>query len=264
MDAADFRDAEAVPHIDNEAREGYRVFLSMPHHRAFAVAPGGAWGWSDSEASRKHAEAVAIAGCEQYTDERCIVYTVDDEVVLDRESWARLWRPYLDRAFAEAAATGVNPGQRFPDLAFSRDDGSNGTVSDFRGKVLLLHFWGTWCAYCLPELVELQALYDELAESGDFEFALLQARESVDVTRRWLDDKGFSLPQYDSGVSGADQDALRLSGGEPIPDRELARAFPTTYVLDRRGIVVFRRVGPALRWLEYVPLLKDVAAQTAP
>ena len=56
---------------------------------------------------------------------------------------------------------------------------------------------------------------------------------------------------------------IMTMGQAPIRDRELARVFPTTYILDRRGIVVFRRFGPALGWREYIPLLRDVAAETA-
>ena len=260
--AGDVHDADAIPHIDGSAREGYGAFLSAPRHRAFAVAPGGAWGWSDSEATKQRAEAAAVAGCEKYTDQRCVAYAVNDEVVFDRTLWSQLWGPYLDHDRAEHAVTGVQLGQRFPDLGFNLDDGRAGSISSFHDKVVVLHFWGTWCTYCRPELTELQTLYDQLAESGDFEFVLLQVRESYATTRKWMDEQGFSLPQYDSGVPGAGDDELRLADGSPIRDRILARAFPTTYVLDRRGIVVFRRVGPALRWREYVPLLEDVAARS--
>jgi peroxiredoxin len=260
--SADIRDVEAIPHIDDKARVGYRTFLSMPRHRAFAIAPGGAWGWADSEANRQRAESAAVAGCEQYTDQQCIVYSVNEEVIFDRAQWAQLWGPYLDRQQAEHAATGVKIGQRFPDLGFGLEDGQLGSISAYYGKVILLHFWGTWCKYCLPELTELQALYDELSGSGDIEFLLLQVREPYAVTRKWMDAEGFSLPQYDSGVPDTGHDELRLSDGRPIRDRELALVFPTTYVLDRHGIVVFRRIGPALRWHEYIPLLKDVATRS--
>ncbi|MFC1681835.1 redoxin domain-containing protein [Pseudomonadota bacterium] len=260
-DSGDIQDFDAVPHIDAKARAEYRTFLSMPRHRAFAIAPGGAWGWTESEASRQRAEAAAVAGCETYTDQRCVVYAVNDEIVFDRTGWARLWGPYLDRDNAERAVTGVKRGQRFPDLAFEQGDDRTGSISAFHGKVVLLHFWGTWCTYCVPELTELQALYDEL-EGSDIEFVLLQVREPYAVTRKWLDAEGFSLPQYDSGVSETGHDGLRLADGRPIRDRELALVFPTTYVLDRHGIVVFRRIGPALRWREYIPLLRDVAARS--
>ena len=261
-DTTGIHDVDVIPHIDDKAREGYRTFLSMPRHRAFAIAPGGAWGWADSEANRQRAESAAVAGCEQYTDQQCVVYSVNDEVVFDRTQWAQLWGPYLDRQQAEHAATGVKIGKRFPDLGFGLEDGQLGSISAYYGKVILLHFWGTWCKYCLPELTELQALYDELSDSGDIEFLLLQVREPYAVTRKWMDAEGFSLPQYDSGVPDTGHDELRLSDGRPIRDRELALVFPTTYVLDRHGIVVFRRIGPALRWHEYIPLLKDVAARS--
>ena len=39
----------------------------------------------------------------------------------------------------------------------------------------------------------------------------------------------------------------------------LAPAFPTTYILDKHGIIVFSNIGPVSRWSEYLPLLRDVA-----
>lgn len=258
-DAGSVNDASAVPHIDDKGREGYRTFRSMPGHRAFAVAPGGAWGWSDSEASRERAMAAAVAACETYTDQPCIVYAVDDEVVFDGVRWSQLWGPYHDRENAKRAATGVERGYRFPDLKFTKQDGRTASISALAGKVVLLHFWGTWCTYCRPELTELQALHDELKGREDIEFALLQVREPYTTTRAWMDEQGFTLPQHDSGVTADGDEQLWLSDGSPIRDRRLALVFPTTYVLDKHGIVVFRRVGPAFRWTEYLPLLNDVA-----
>jgi hypothetical protein len=55
---------------------------------------------------------------------------------------------------------------------------------------------------------------------------------------------------------------LRLADGGWIEDRRIARSFPTTYVLDRHGIVVFSHTGAASRWLDYAPLLKDAAAKS--
>ena len=46
-------------------------------------------------------------------------------------------------------------------------------LSDFRGKVVVLNFWATWCPYCVMELPELQALHEELQERGDAVILLL-------------------------------------------------------------------------------------------
>ena len=55
---------------------------------------------------------------------------------------------------------------------------------------------------------------------------------------------------------------MTLANGKQIRDRELARVFPTTYVLDKHGMVVFSHVGPVSGWLQYLPFLRDVAAKS--
>ena len=61
-----------------------------------------------------------------------------------------------------AIALGVFAQQRAPDLVFKDINGKTFRVSDFRGKVLLLNFWATWCLPCqaeIPELVKYQERY---------------------------------------------------------------------------------------------------------
>jgi len=77
-------------------------------------------------------------------------------------------------------------------------------------------------------------------------------REDIDTARMWAENQRFSLPLYDSGMDvGAD--TLNLAGGKKIRDRELAMVFPTTYVLDKHGVVVFSNSGPVRGWPQYLP-----------
>jgi hypothetical protein len=70
------------------------------------------------------------------------------------------------------------------------------------------------------------------------------------------------LPLYDSGANGKSTDALALADGRKMHDRDIAAAFPTTYILDKHGVVVFSNIGPVSRWPQYLPLLQDVAARS--
>ena len=76
-------DAEAIPHLDSQGKEGYREFLSAGKHRAFVIAPGGAWAWKGDEPTVDSAVEGAIQKCQHGTEQPCVPYVVDDKVVFD-------------------------------------------------------------------------------------------------------------------------------------------------------------------------------------
>lgn len=260
--AAALNDVNAVPHLNAAGRVGYQDFLRADKHRAFAIAPGGAWSWKGGEVTADMAADAALQFCQNSTAQTCVLYALDDRVVFDAKDWSALWRPYRNRSDAEKASAGKARGERFFDLAIKSPSGKPMRLSDLRGKVLLVHFWGTWCPPCRNEMPELQKLHQALGGAPDIQLVLLQMREDYGTASLWMDAQGFKLPLFDSGVVDAGSDTLTLANGKQIRDRELARVFPTSYVLDKHGMVVFSHVGPVSGWLQYLPFLRDVAARS--
>ncbi|TCJ15439.1 TlpA family protein disulfide reductase [Parasulfuritortus cantonensis] len=261
--AADVSDVAAVPHLDARGQAGYREFLAITPPRAFAVAPGGAWGYSIEAADPAMAEREALANCQANTLQRCLIYARDDAVVLNRAEWARAWGPYKSRADAARAATGTLPGARLADLAFKDAKGRPVKLSDLRGKVVVLHFWGSWCPPCQRELPDLVRLAEAAKGDNDIRFVFLQVREGFGQAGSLARKIGRGLPVwYDSGMTDRRDAEFRLADGGRLPDRALAMAFPTTYVLDKRGIVLFGHVGPVADWSQYLALLRDAAARS--
>jgi len=252
------KDADAVPHLDSRGREGYRAFLAAEPHRAFAIAPGGGWGWSQGEASTDAAMNQALEACQAHTKQRCVPYAQDRKVVFDSMGWARLWRPYVSAAQAREIPAGTARGLRFPDLVLTAPDGGDMALSTLRGKVVVLHFWGTWCPTCRHELPQFERLQKGFARQRDIAFVYTQVREPAPAARQWLKQQGLGLALHDSGVQGRQDNAFRLTGGKTIQDRYIAPVFPTTYVLDRHGVVVFSLQGSAEDWGQYVPFLQDL------
>lgn len=258
---AALNDTAAVPHLSESGREGYREFLAGRGHRAFAIAPGGGWGYAVEKGSAGEATEAALAGCQANTRQRCVIYAIDQAVAFDPKGWTRLWGPYRTAKDAAAAPAGTARGERFPDLALRDPAGRPLNLSSLRGRIVVLHFWGSWCGPCRREMPDLQALAESFKSSRDVAFVLLQVREPYAKARDWARAQGIRLPLHDSGSTGETDDRFALAGGGKLRDRAVAAFFPTTYVLDRHGLVLFSHVGPVPAWREYAPFLRDAAAR---
>ncbi|MFA6121003.1 MAG: TlpA disulfide reductase family protein [Sideroxydans sp.] len=260
--ASNLQDVDSIPHLDAGGKEAYRAFLTAKGHRAFAIAPGGMWSWKGDETSAGAASEEALQSCQFESEQQCVLYAVDDRVVFDKQHWASLWGPYVSRTEASSKATGAERGKRFYDIKFKDASGKGLKLSELRGKVVIVHFWGSWCPPCQRELPELQRLYQALDKSPDIKMVLLQVREDFNTSKHAVKRHRLKLPLYDSGAQAKSDDKLQLAGGGTLKDRDIAAVFPTTYVLDKHGIVLFSHVGPVSDWMGYLPLLKDAAIRS--
>ncbi len=136
---------------------------------------------------------------------------------------------------APVLGTFVSPAgpQAVPELAFTSTDGKPHRLSEWRGKVVLLNLWATWCAPCKVEMPSLDRLQ---AKFGGDAFAVLAL--SVDRTGTGKPAEFFSennithLAVYNDSESAATA-ALRASG------------LPVSLMLDAQGREVARLTGPA-------------------
>lgn len=103
-------------------------------------------------------------------------------------------------------------------------DGEAVSLADFQGKVLFVNIWGMWCGPCIRELPGIQKLHDSV---NDERIAfLLLSNESIDTLNMFLEFNDYSFPVYQYA--------------DPLPAALSARSFPTTFIVDKDGNVVFR------------------------
>jgi hypothetical protein len=89
---------------------------------------------------------------------------------------------------------------------------------------------------------------------------ILQAREPFNESVRWAKKNGFEdVKLYDSGAKSLSDTAFLLADGSRIEDREVAKTFPTSIVLDKNGVVVFYHRGPVNNWMEYIEFFRHAA-----
>jgi cytochrome c biogenesis protein CcmG/thiol:disulfide interchange protein DsbE len=122
------------------------------------------------------------------------------------------------------------------------------SLADYKGKVVVLNFWASWCKPCTEELPLLEKTQQAISGQG----ALVLGANYQDVSDNALGFvRRFKLT-YPS---------LRDKDGE-FADRYGSRAFPETFVIDRRGRIAAQRRGPVdQKWLDETlpPLLKEKA-----
>ena len=119
------------------------------------------------------------------------------------------------------------------EIQFENSQGEAMSLADFRGKVVLLNIWATWCAPCRREMPTLDRLQAALG-GPDFEVVALSIdRKGLSVVKEFYDGLGVrELVMY-----------IDSSGKAP---RELnALGVPTTLLIDRDGNEIGRLAGPA-------------------
>jgi cytochrome c-type biogenesis protein len=121
-------------------------------------------------------------------------------------------------------------GAKAPGFTVLDVDDITHNLSDYRGQVLVVEFFATWCTFCAAELEVLLQLREELNES---EVAFLSIdtddRESQKKVMEYRDKKGITWPvAYNSGKVGEKYDV---------------DAIPTTIIIDQKGIVREYRTG---------------------
>jgi thiol-disulfide isomerase/thioredoxin len=248
--------AASPPQLGQRGLQDWSDYQHAEGHKAFAIAPGGAWAWVVQRRSLEAAEALALSQCEQRTEQRCTLFALDDTDRFDPAQWAKLWRLESGEA---TTRVGIKRGQLFPNLRFYSADGTSASLRALRDNLTVVHFWGSWCPPCMAEFPHLQAFYQQLQAIPNTRMVLLQVRETHATSVAWAKKHGFNdLPLFDSGGS-ADTNTFKLADDTTLPDRYLAPGFPTSYVLDQNGRVLFAHRGPVSDWNSLLPLLRDMA-----
>lgn len=106
-------------------------------------------------------------------------------------------------------------------------DGQGVPLSRFKGKVVVLTFWATWCGYCRMEMPSIQKLYE--AVGSDQIVFLMVSSEGERPVRDYVAKTKFTLPFY-------------LHSGN-LPALFRTQGVPATFIIDKTGAIARREVG---------------------
>jgi peroxiredoxin len=128
---------------------------------------------------------------------------------------------------AHARRAALKVGTVFPDFSEKDIAGQPISVSKYKGKVVLVDFWATWCGPCMAELPNVLAAYEKYHDKG-FEIVGVSLDEKLEELKTTLAEKKMTWQQYFDG-KGWDSE---------VPKKYGIIEIPATFLLDRDGRIV--------------------------
>ena len=129
-----------------------------------------------------------------------------------------------------------------PEFTLATTDGDLVSLSDLKGKVVLLNFWGTWCGPCRIELPDFIKLYDKYHKDGlEIVGITIRRGESIEDVARFQDQWGLNYLLLND-INGNEVSKVTMDYSRAIG--QMISGIPTTLIIDREGFIVNGFIGP--------------------
>lgn len=129
---------------------------------------------------------------------------------------------------------------------FSDESFETKSIAQYRGKVVFLNIWASWCPPCIAEMPSIASLYDQMKDDDDVEFLLVSMDENFEDAKMFMTSRDFDMPIYH--YRGRDR--------ETYP----SDLIPTTYVITPDGRIAMEKKGMAKydspEFVEFIEKLK--------
>lgn len=132
-----------------------------------------------------------------------------------------------------------------PDFTLKTPEGQNMSLSDFRGKTVILNFWATWCGPCKLEMPFFQAVYEQRSADGLVVIAV-DVMEDASTVGQFVSNMKLTFP------------VLLDIKSEVAQQFCLPQALPATLFIDKEGIVRAGKVGAFLNQQQIEDMLDSM------
>jgi len=127
------------------------------------------------------------------------------------------------------AKEGLLPiGKKLSDWSLTDSNGKQRKLLDFRGKIVLIDFWGTWCVPCIKVMPDIQKLHDDFKDSGLVVMGLA-VNDPIGKPQKLFKKKGF--------------DYMLFPKGDKVSKQYDVKVFPTLYILNKKGEIIYAHKG---------------------
>ncbi|WP_160141710.1 TlpA family protein disulfide reductase [Salicibibacter halophilus] len=123
--------------------------------------------------------------------------------------------------------TGVNQGEKAPDIELPQAEGESMSLNDVRGTFVIMNFWASWCEPCIREFPLLNQVNQEFSDEEVNVLAVNMSsfERTMDDAMEFLGDRPVTMPVL-FDTDGEMADAYQVAG------------LPTTYLINEEGIIV--------------------------
>ena len=129
-----------------------------------------------------------------------------------------------------------------PDFTLATTEGDLVSLSDLKGKVVLLNFWGTWCGPCRIELPDFVKLYDKYNKKGlEIVGITIRRGESIEDVAKFQEQWGLNYLLLND-INGNEVSEVTMDYSRAIG--QMISGIPTTLIINREGFIVSGFVGP--------------------
>jgi thiol-disulfide isomerase/thioredoxin len=150
--------------------------------------------------------------------------------VFDTGHWAKADSPKLERLFEDMGVLELPQTTDPVEIRLQDINGNLVSLSDFRGRIVFLNFWTTWCPTCRIEMPSMEKLHQKF-KNQDFAMVTVNIQESASQVEKFY--KNFKLT-FTTLLDTTGEVAMGFS----------IRSIPTTFILDNSGRIIGTVIGP--------------------
>jgi cytochrome c-type biogenesis protein len=146
--------------------------------------------------------------------------------------------PQISDSDTGTSSSKAAKGKLAPEITLNDLNGQTVKLSDYRGKIVILNFWASWCPPCKSEMPELNKAAQEFASGTDAVLLTVNltdgSRETVDLARNYIVSNKYTMSVL-LDTQGRAANAYNIT------------SIPTTYIIDKQGVIINYIVGPTTK-----------------